>query len=52
MIATISMLLYNKKKGIGVMEMDKQYSYADFLKAMGQAGEGKLCGKFVKRNIS
>ena len=28
--------LYNSKKGIGVISMDKYYSYTDFLRAVGQ----------------
>ena len=28
--------LYNNKKGIGVISMDKYYSYTDFLRAVGQ----------------
>lgn len=28
--------MYNKKKGIGVISMDKYYSYTDFLRAVGQ----------------
>ena len=29
-------ILYNNKKGIGVISMDKYYSYTDFLRAVGQ----------------
>ena len=28
--------MYNSKKGIGVISMDKYYSYTDFLRAVGQ----------------
>lgn len=35
-IANSHAFLYNNEKGIGVISMDKYYSYTDFLRAVGQ----------------
>lgn len=46
-IANWCSFFYNRKKGIGVMSMDKYYSYSDFLRTVGQYPQENECEKLL-----